>query len=487
LADARVQAPGALLELPDAVRDELASRLGDGFRADDESRRLFALDGWPLGRVWELRGDVGAFPAAVASPADADQVRAVLRVCARARVPVTPAAGRTGVCGQALPVAGGVVLDLTRLDRVLGLDEESLAVVVEPGILGTALDEHLRASGYTLGHYPQSIAGSSVGGWIACRSAGQYSTRYGKIENMVLGLEAALPREPPHDRIGFRATPASATGPDLLRVFLGSEGTLGVVTQATLRIHPLPPAEQRAAYAFRSFTDGLDALRRVLRRGACPALVRLYDEGESARMFDVDACVLIVLAEGEPPEVAWQAGVVADECTDALDAELVGRWLEHRNDVSALGHAVAAGLVVDTIELSALWRDLPGLYEHVVAAVAAVPCTAAVTAHCSHAYGSGGCLYFTFAGAPDPTDADVYYARVWDAALTAALEAGATLSHHHGIGIVRAAPLTQELTPAGRDLLQAAKDALDPAGVLNPGKLGLADRLAVGTVPWPPR
>jgi alkyldihydroxyacetonephosphate synthase len=477
-----MQAPGALLELPHALRDELAALLGDGLRTDDASRRAFALDGWPLSRVWELQGDVGAFPAAVASPSDADDVAAVLHACARARVPLTPAAGRSGVCGQALPVGGGVVLDLTRLDRVLELAEESLAVVVEPGIFGTALDERLRAAGYTLGHFPQSIAGSSVGGWIACRSAGQYSTRYGKIEDMVLGLEMTVPRDP--GRISFRAVPASATGPDLMRLFLGSEGTLGVVTQATLRIHPLPPAERRAAYSFASFADGLDAVRRVLRRGARPAVVRLYDNGESGRHFEVDACVLIVLAEGEDDEVDWQMRVVADQCSDALDAQLVERWLAHRNDVSALGHAVAAGLVVDTIELSALWRNLARVHERVVAALGAVPDTVSVTAHCSHVYGSGGCLYFTFAGAPE--DKDAFYARAWDAALGAAVDAGAALSHHHGIGLVRSARLVEELGPTARDLLQAAKDALDPVGILNPGKLGLADRLGIGAAPWPP-
>jgi alkyldihydroxyacetonephosphate synthase len=269
-----------------------------------------------------------------------------------------------------------------------------------------------------------------------------------------------------------------------MRLFLGSEGTLGVVTQATLRIHPLPPAERRAAYAFASFAVGLAAVRRVLRRGARPAVVRLYDAEESRRHFDVDDCVLLVLAEGEDAEVDWQMSVVADECSGALDPQLVDRWLAHRNDVSALGRAVASGLVVDTIELSALWRNLPTLYERVVAAVAAVPETVAVTAHCSHAYGSGGCVYFTFAGAPE--DADAFYVRAWDAALDAAAEVGAALSHHHGVGLVRSGRLADELGPAGLGLLQAVKDALDPVGILNPGKLGLADRLGIGAAPWPP-
>ena len=230
MASARVQAPDAQLRLPDAAREEL----GDRVRDDAETLRTFASDWWPLAKVWQAHGDVAAFPAAVVTPRDANDVAEILHICARRGVPVTPAAGRSGVCGQAVPVQGGVVLDLLPLDAVLELDEESLTVTVEPGILGSALEEQLRARGYTLGHRPQSIALSTVGGWIACRSAGQYSTRYGTIADLVLALEVAAPAGTLSVRRGV--------GPDLLQLFVGSEGTLGVVTRATLAVRPLPPA-----------------------------------------------------------------------------------------------------------------------------------------------------------------------------------------------------------------------------------------------------
>jgi alkyldihydroxyacetonephosphate synthase len=470
----RVRTPNAVDVLPGSTVAELRELLGDRLLTDDAARSERASDWWPLSKVWATVGDVAATPAAVVLPESADEVRAVLALCTRERIPVTPSAGRSSVCGQSVPVAGGVVLDLARLNRVIDLDEGSLTVTVEPGVYGHDLEAWLRERGYTHGHFPQSIELSTVGGWLACRSAGQYSTRYGKIDDIALGFDVALASG---ESLSFPPLPADATGPDLRRVFLGSEGSLGVFTRVSLRVRPVPPAERHAAYGFDSFAAGLDAVRRVLRRGARPAVVRLYDAEESGRHFDVEENVLIVLAEGEPDEIAWELAVVAEECERELDAALVGRWLEHRNDVSALGHAVAAGLVVDTIETTALWRDVPRVYNDVRAAIAAVPGTLAVTAHCSHAYTSGACLYFTFAGSPEAPHADAYYAQVWDSALAA----GAAFSHHHGVGLLRA-----QLPVPGAALLQAVKDALDPAGILNPGKLGLADRLGVGAPPWPP-
>jgi alkyldihydroxyacetonephosphate synthase len=475
----RVRTPNAVDALPDSLLVELRALLGDRLLLGERERRERASDWWPLSKFWAAAGDVAAMPAAVVLPESEEELRAVLALSTRERIPVTPSAGRSSVCGQSVPVAGGVVLDLARLNGIVELDEESLTVTVEPGVYGHDLEASLRERGYTHGHFPQSIELSTVGGWLACRSAGQYSTRYGRIEDIALGFDVALASGA---SLSFPPLPADATGPDLRRMFLGSEGTLGVFTRITLRIRPAPPAERHAAYGFGSFTEGLDAVRRVLRRGARPAVVRLYDVEESGRVFDASGSVLIVLAEGQPEEIAWELGVVAEECEHELDASLVDRWLEHRNDVSALGHAVAAGLVVDTIETTALWRNVPRVYADVRAAVASVPGTLAVTAHCSHAYTSGACLYFTFAGAPEPAGADAYYANAWEAAL----DSGAAPSHHHGVGLLRARRFAEGLSPSGTALLQAVKDELDPAGILNPGKLGLEDRLGVGTPPWPP-
>jgi alkyldihydroxyacetonephosphate synthase len=339
----------------------------------------------------------------------------------------------------------------------------------------------------TVGHWPQSMALSTVGGWLACRGAGQYSTRYGKIEDIVTGMQVVLADGRVVRTGGW---PRAAVGPDLTQVFVGSEGTLGVITEATLRAHPLPPAERRAAYGFSSFADGLDACRRVLRRGATPAVLRLYDTTESARNFDVsDHHLLLALDEGDEAVVDGAFAIVESECVSAvrLDDALVGRWLEHRNDVSALGKVVRLGVVVDTIEIAARWSELPRIYDDVTAAVSAIDHTVNVSAHQSHAYTDGACLYFTFAGRlPDETNTldnkNRYYRAVWDVATHAVLAAGGALSHHHGVGLNRARFMPTALGPAF-DVLVALKQTLDPNGILNPGKLWLPDPF--GDVAWP--
>jgi alkyldihydroxyacetonephosphate synthase len=282
-------------------------------------------------------------------------------------------------------------------------------------------------------------------------------------------------------------TPAAAVGPDLTQLFLGSEGTLGVITRVWLRAHPLPAAERRAAYTFASFADGIEACRTILRRGATPAVLRLYDEIETARSHGGDGSrsALLVLDEGDPAIVEATMTVVADACAAGTSAsnDLVAGWLEHRNDTSALQALARKGYVVDTMEVGAPWSRLADLFEVVRAALRAVPHTLVASCHLSHSYPDGACLYFTFAAAPPADEVESTYVALWDAAQRTALAHGANLSHHHGVGINRARFVGEALGP-GRRVLAAVKAALDPLGILNPGKLGLASPF--GSSPWPP-
>jgi len=274
-------------------------------------------------------------------------------------------------------------------------------------------------------------------------------------------------------------------GPDLTQVFVGSEGTLGIITEATLRLHPLPPEERRAAFVFADFAAGLDACRRILRRGATPAVLRLYDERESRRSFATETgAVLIILDEAEPAELDATFAVIEDECRRGgrLDGTQVESWFGHRNDVSGLASAIDREIVVDTCEVAARWSVLPALYDAALAAVSAVPGTWAVSAHQSHAYVDGACLYFTFAGQREG-DADGYYRDAWDAVTRTTLGLGGALSHHHGIGLNRSRYLADAMGPAFT-VLEALKRALDPNAILNPGKLALPSPFGPA-VPWP--
>jgi len=451
-------------------------------------------DWWPLAIAWAARGEVPARPAAVARPSDVHGVAAVLRAAQAARLPVTPMAGRSGVCGGAVPVFGGIALDLTGLHGLGDLDETSLVADVAAGTFGPDLEDALRdhGTGYTLGHWPQSMDISTVGGWLACRGAGQYSTRYGKIEDMVLGLEVVLADGRVIHTEGHG--PRAATGPNLTQLFVGSEGTLGVITAARLRVHPAPPDRAQRAVAFAGFDAGLEACRLMLRRGATPAVLRLYDEAESARNFDQkDACVLIVYDEADTVLVQATIALVDEECArggaDRLEDALVDRWLAERNDTSALAPLWRAGIVVDTVGGAGRGSVLPALCDEVRAELREIPGTLNASVHQSHAYPDGACVYFTFAGRR-PADAlgDVdawaedYYRRAWDVVMAVTGRHRAAISHHHGIGLNRGRHLAGALGESFETLV-AIKGALDPAGILNPGKLGLPGPF--GATPWP--
>ena len=474
-ASATAHLGGAQVIVPDPVVERLRSACGE-VSTDHATLAEASRDWWPLAMTWATEGQVAALAQVVARPADAAQVAAVLGICNEAAVPVTAAAGRSGVCGASVPVHGGVVLDLTALSGIVDVDDESLTLDVRAGTFGNVLEDELRA-GYakTLGHWPQSIDLSTVGGWLACRSAGQFSNRYGKIEDIVIGLDVVLADG---RQIATGGAPRQAVGPDLNQVFVGSEGTLGVITGARLKLHDLPEHTATAAYGLGSVAGALDMMRRVMRRGAHPAVLRLYDATEADRTYATGADVNLVLAydEGDAAIVETTMAIVAEEAARAgaseQDRAHVDRWLGHRNDVAALEALISKGYVVDTMEIAAPWAKLPAIYDATVAALIGVEGTIAASAHASHSYLDGGCLYFTFAGKVDPATRDAYYRSLWDAGQGAVLAEGGALSHHHGVGLNRSRFVPRALGPAF-DVLTALKNALDPNGILNPGKLGL--------------
>lgn len=475
--------PGGPVELPPGFVEQLAA-ICEVATSDDATAEA-SRDWWPLALHWSLAGEVPRRAAVVARPRSTEHVSAVLAAADGARVPVTAAGGRSGVCGASVPVFGGVVLDLTGLDAIGEVDEVSGVVTVGSGVFGPDLERVLGTRhGLTVGHFPQSFDIATVGGWVACRGAGQYSTRYGKIEDMVAGLEVVL-ADGRVIRTG--GAPAAAVGPDLDQVFVGSEGTLGVITTVWLRAHPIAETVRRAAYHFPSLTAGFEACRRVLRRGATPAVLRLYDGFESARGRggDGSTCTLLVLDEGDPAVVDATMAILVDVCDDlgsAGDEQLVHDWSEHRNDTSALQGLTRKGFVVDTMEIAAPWSRLDEIYEAATAAITAVPHAMVASCHLSHSYLDGACLYFSFAARPPADEIEATYRAMWDAGQRAVLAHGGNLSHHHGVGLNRGRFVAEALGPAF-DVLVALKRALDPNGILNPGKLGLPSPF--GEPAWP--
>ena len=467
----RVPVDGATL---DRLRATGADVLVDDATIVESSR-----DWWPLLMTRASIAQVGQLASAIVRPSSADQVPAILRICDGEHLPVTTAGGRSGVVGGAVPLFGGVLLDLSDLRGIRSVDATSGIVDVACGTFGDELEAELRSEhGLTVGHWPQSIALATVGGWLACRGAGQLSNRYGTIADLVIGLDAVLADGTTLTTGGWSHR---STGPDLEQLLIGSEGTLAVLTAARLLARPVPVAEHRSAWALPSFDAGVEVCRRIARRGPSPAALRLYDAAEADRNWGTGGdAILLAFDEGDPVTVAATERLTIEECADArrLDDDLVERWWEHRNDVRALEALVSRGFMVDTLELSARWSDVPTLYVQVRDAIASVPGIAASTAHLSHSYPDSACLYFTFAGRPAAGDAgpDAVAAlslETWRRGTVAALAAGGSLSHHHGIGLNRGRFLADALGPGAFDALGRIKQALDPNGILNPGKLGL--------------
>ncbi len=468
--DADVPAPLGLGVLDEFHAAGISFEIADAVRADH------GRDWWPLSIGIVARGHVPHWPGAVIYPSSTDQVSAALRIASAHRLAVTAQGGRSGVLGGAVAPDGGVALDLTHLNKVVGLDEVSGTVRVEAGVFGPELESYVAERGWTVGHFPQSFDLATVGGWIACRGAGQFSNRYGKIEDIVRALTVVLANGDVLELGGHG--PRQAVGPDLLALFVGSEGTLGVITEATLVARRRATFEQRAAYGFATFEDGLEACRRILQRDASPAVLRLYDQAESTRNFNAATCALIVLDEGEREFVEATMHVVDEECAAAtgLDVALVSTWLEHRNDVSALAPLWEHGLVVDTLEVVGPWACLASMYHAVTDALSAIEGVLVASVHQSHAYLDGACLYFTFAGRPED-DPSEFYRHAWDEATRAVLSNGGALSHHHGVGRNRAR-FVREALGSGYGVLVAMKNELDPLNILNPGALG------IGAEPW---
>ncbi len=471
------------LSTAEAVTDDVLAELSSICRSSRDATELaeHARDWWPLAMHWALAGSVPAFPAIVMHPTMTNDVARIAAVCNDHRVPLTVSGGRSGVSGAAVPARGGVVIDMTSMSGIVDVDATSGVVHVRPGTFGPDLEAELAPHGLSVGHFPQSFELSTVGGWIAARGAGQFSTRYGKIDDMVVALEVVL-ADGRIVRTG--GAPAGADGPDLVSLFIGSEGTLGIITDVWLRAHPRATTTTQAAYSLDSMNDGIELCRRIVRAGATPAVLRLYDATESKRSHGGDGtrCTLLVLDEGDDELTLATMAVVHRHALEigarVEDTSLVDHWLEHRNDTSGLQAVTRKGYVVDTMEVAGPWSVLTNVYAGVCAAMSSVTGSRSVSAHLSHSYLDGACLYFTFAG--DKGDnPEVLYRSLWDAGQRAALNAGANLSHHHGVGLNRSR-FMREALGASFDVLQAIKHSLDPHGILNPGKLGLSD-----SDPWP--
>ena len=443
-----------------------------------EARRAeHARDWWARNELLDFQGTPSASPLAVVTPRSTEEVSTVLRCARETRTPVIPYGGGSGVCGAIQGRPDAIVLSTAGLDGLISLDDGDLLATFGAGTNGMAAERRVQEDGLTIGHWPQSIELSTVGGWIATRAAGQFSTGYGNIEEIVHDLVAVLPDG---SVVRTRRTPRSAAGPDLRQLFLGSEGTLGVVTEVTFSLRPLPEASRGQAISFPSLEAGIEGTRRLMRAGFRPPVARLHDDMESARNFE-GACpdgrhLLLLLHEGPEALVAPALPAVAKLCAEVdgteHDAAVVDHWLERRNHVPGFRGFMEKGIILDTIEVAAPWSRVAELYHAVVSSLREVEGILIASGHSSHSYRSGTNLYFTFLARPaDAADMARTYDECWRRAMEATLACGGGIAHHHGIGRVRRDFLADEIGTEGVETLRAIKRVLDPEGLLNPGAL----------------
>jgi alkyldihydroxyacetonephosphate synthase len=476
-----------------------------------------ARDLWPAGTLDMWQGRASPKPARVWWPEDDEQVAKVLEAAARLGVEVVPYGAGSGVCGGARGRPGAWVIDTKRLDRIGRVDEAHWTIEVEAGVNGQHLEDALEAQGYTLGHSPSSIWCSTVGGWAAARSAGQFSSRYGVFEDMVLGLDAVAPGIGAfYVGLPGESSPAQEAPEGWMPLLLGSEGTLAIITRLRLRVRRAPEVRWLRGYAFDGVESALAVMRALMQQELWPAVVRLYDPIDTlvggktrpkragghgkawwkAWLKAVDElsevrrrslvlplalpgllqqlgeglsreCLLVLGWEGAPDVVAAasEAGHrIACEGGRDLGVEPGERWFAARHAVSyKLMPVFERGGFADTMEVAARWSQVPGVYAAVREALRG---HVLVMAHLSHVYPEGGSIYFSFAGRGER---EVYEAT-WRAAMEAVLHAGGTITHHHGVGLLKAAAVSREVGPAVEGW-RALKRALDPGRLLNPGRV----------------
>lgn len=436
-------------------------------------------DTWPVATTWAKLGLHPHRPDVVVWATSEDDVAAVLRVAGQSGVPVTTWALGSSVTGQPLPLAGGLVLDVSGIVSEPELDAVDGLVTVAAGVRGSDLEAWLGERDLSLRHSPQSLARSSVGGWIATRAIGQFSSRYGGIEHLVVRYRVVL-ADGTVAEVG--ESPRAAMGPSLKQLFIGAEGTLGVVTRVTLKVFRRPAFEVREAFAFPGVEPALTAMRESTQLGLRPHIMRLYDADEArhaAPHAPAGTAVLFLghegLAEVAAAEHAASKALIEEGGGVPLGAAPVDAWMGRRFDFSTVENLLATnGGFAETIEVANTWSAIEPMYHALRTALS--PLADEVLGHFSHVYHDGVSFYVILLGTvADDGAALARLEQIWSTAMRIVLEHGGEISHHHGGGLARAAWARDSLG-SGFELLARLKDALDTQHLLNPGKLGLEDR-----------
>ncbi|HHT7462924.1 TPA: FAD-binding oxidoreductase [Raoultella ornithinolytica] len=444
--------------------------------SDRETLQASSHDTWPLSTKLRRLGCHDYQADVVVKVTDEKQIQQVLALATANDTPVTPRALASSVTGQPLPTRGGIVLDVTGMTQHREINITNLTVEVSAGYNGGQLEDELQQMGWTLGHSPQSLYQSTVGGWLSTLATGQFSSYYGGIEELVTAYTVILATG---EKLRLKASPRAAMGPDLRQLFIGAEGTLGIVTSVQLKIFPLPQTRLYDSLELPSIDAGLEIMREQAMAGLRPFLLRLYDTNEARHAMQnplQDKPVMFLGTQGVDAvahaEMDAFMAIVHRHGGKSIGSEGVLKWMERRFDFSTVEKLLDShGGFAETIEIAHTWDGISGLYHALHEML--TPLADEVLSHFSHVYPQGTSMYMILLGRESSDREAVEKLRtIWQETMRVCLEHHAELSHHHGGGLVRS-PYARESLGSAHLLLRRVKQALDPNGTLNPGKLGL--------------
>lgn len=472
---------GLLFEM---IRSELTEIVGEPHvSTNDIDRLVYSTDWFWLPQMWLDQGELPQKPDYIVRPKNAQEISDILKVANNYRIPVTPWGGGSGSQGGALPIFGGIIVDTKRMNRIIEIDEKSLTVTAEAGINGQQLEWAVNEKGLMLPHYPASANCATLGGYLSPRGTGTISTKYGKAEDLVLRIQVVLPdghilRTP--------VVPQHASGPDFYRLFLGAEGTFGVITEATMQLDYLPECRLLRAVLFDDLSNALEAGRQIMTKRLDPFVIRLYDPRSTASRikkilgYELEGAYMVLGFDGDKDIAALQERK-AMEIIHTFGAQDLGRepgesWWNQRYDFYYPPKNLKLPWMYGTTETVTTYDKIENLYfaEKKAVEEGFKDWDIDFIGHFSHWFHWGVMVYarFIIRNPPDNAKEAVrLHNRVWNTAMTAVLENGGMVNEHHGVGLKLSRFMRRQYGDAW-PLLERIKKTLDPNGIMNPGKVG---------------
>ena len=463
-----------LSELEDIVGQENVS-------TREADKLTYGVDYFWISRMWADRGETPPAADFVVRPGSAQEVSAILKVANYYKLPVHTWGGGSGSQGGALPMAGGIILDTKRMNKLIEIDLESRTITAETGMIFQQLEWYANEKGFYCMHIPSCLTCGTIGGALGHRGIGILSTKYGKIDDMCVSMEVVLPNG---DVINTLPVPKHAAGPDLNQIFIGSEGTLGVITKATFKLFEQPECRKHRAFLFPDMTSGFAAGRDIMQK-VKPSIMRFFDEAETVSIikkilgFEKKGCFMNVTCEGIERIVDVEMDIVVEICkkygAQDLGSEYGEKWYENRITFFYPGHIMDIPQMFGTMDTVARFKDVEKIYWAMKNAIETNFPGVRFIAHCSHWYEWGTMIYdrFILDNPPaDPDEAIRLHNRIWNTGVRAAMENGGVINDHHGIGLKLSRLMKEQYGPA-MQVMEALKKQLDPNGIMNPYKLGL--------------